>query len=84
MFPPVLLMRLAFVPCLYHIQRANEILQEARTLAVKAGAASSQQTQRELEAIKGALDRIQSGLYRIQSQTDAWADEPLEPACGEW
>ena len=63
---------------------SQEILQEARALAVKAGATSSQPTQRELEAIKRALDRIQSGLNRIQTQTDAWADEPLEAACGEW
>jgi hypothetical protein len=63
---------------------SQEILQEARILAVKAGATSSQPTQRELEAIKGALDRIQSGLNRIQTQTDAWADEPLEAACREW
>ena len=63
---------------------SQEILQEARALAVKAGATSSQPTQHELEAIKRALDRIQSGLNRIQTQTDAWADEPLEAACGEW
>jgi hypothetical protein len=63
---------------------SQEILQEARALAVKAGATSSQPTQRELEAIKRALDRIQSGLNRIQAETDAWTGEPLETACGEW
>ena len=47
---------------------SQEILQEARTLAVKAGATSSQPTQRELEAIKRVLDRIQSGLNRIQQK----------------
>ena len=63
---------------------SQEILQETRALAIKAGATSSQPTQRELEAIKRALDRIQSGLNRIQTQTDAWAVEPLEATCGEW
>ena len=37
-------------------------------LAVKAGATSSQPTQRELEAIKRVLDRIQSELNRIQQK----------------
>ena len=63
---------------------SQEILQEARALAIKAGATSNQPNRHELDAIKRPLDRIQSGLNRIQTQTDAWADEPLEAACGEW
>ena len=63
---------------------SQEILQEARTLAVKAGTTSGQPTQRELEAIKRALDRIQSGLNRIQAETDAWTGETQDAPCGEW
>jgi hypothetical protein len=57
---------------------SQEILQEARALAVKAGATSSQPTQGEVEAIKRALERIQSGLNRIQAETDAWTGESGE------
>lgn len=62
---------------------SQQILQEARALAVKAGATSSQPTQRELDAIERALDRIQSGLNRIQAESDTWTGEPLDAACGE-
>ena len=57
---------------------AKQIRQQARTLAVKAEAAGSQPSEQELEAIKRAINRLQSGLNRIQVETDVGTDEPLE------
>ena len=49
---------------------AKQIRQQARTLAVKAEAAGSRPSDQELEAIKRAIDRLQGGLNRIQTETD--------------
>jgi hypothetical protein len=57
---------------------ARQIVEQAKTLAVKAEASGDQPSERELEAIKQAIDRLQRGLNRIQTETDAWADEPVE------
>ena len=57
---------------------ARQIAEQAKTLAVKAEASGDQPSERELEAIKRAIDRLQNGLNRIQVETDAWAEESLE------
>ena len=57
---------------------ARQIAEQAKTLAVKAEASGDQPSERELEAIKQAIDRVQNGLNRIQTETDGWAAQPLE------
>jgi hypothetical protein len=52
---------------------AKQIRQQARTLAVKAEAAGDRPSQHELEAIKRAINRLQGGLNRIQTETDELA-----------
>jgi hypothetical protein len=49
---------------------AKQIRQHARSLAVKAEAAGSSPSAQELEAIKRAIERLQSGLNRVQVEAD--------------
>lgn len=44
----------------------------------KAEASGDQPSEQELEAIRRAIDRLQDGLNRIQTETDTWAVEPVE------
>ena len=52
---------------------AKQIQQQALTLAVKAEAAGGRPSQEGLEAIKRAIDRLQGGLNRLQTEADELA-----------
>ena len=57
---------------------AKQIAEQAKTLAVKADAAGMPPSPMQIEAMKRAINRLQIGLNRIQAETDAWAEEPVE------
>ena len=54
---------------------ARQIAEQAKTLAAKADAAGMPPSTTQIEAMKRAINRLQNGLNRIQTETDAWAEE---------
>ena len=57
---------------------ARQIVEQAKTLAVKADAAGMPPSTTQIEAMKRAINRLQNGLNRIQAETDAWSEDPVE------
>ena len=53
---------------------AREIADQAKTLAVKADAAGMPPSTTQIERMKRAIHRLQIGLNRIQTETNAWAE----------
>ncbi len=57
---------------------AKQIAEQAKSLAVKADAAGMPPSMPQIVAMKKAINRLQTGLNRIQTETDAWAEEPVD------